>query len=240
MTSSLQGGYYHWLMDVLPRIHMLRSQGTGTDRLFVQAKHRFQRETLRLLGITGTQLVNTEDYEFVSASELVVPFHEIASRMAYPRWVSEFLRGTFLHMETQKRPSDPMRRLYISRGDAQWRQVVNEPEVMKVLERLGFRSVTPGQLSFIEQVRLFRDAEVIVAPHGAALSNLVFCQPGTKVLEFQQLKLDSCFFRLSRRVGLDYYYLRSSTGPVNPVNNHQQITVDITELRQTLQLAAIY
>jgi glycosyl transferase family 61 len=240
VTSSLQGGYYHWLMDVLPRIHMVLSQGMGTDCFFVQAKYGFQRETLRLLGITNTQLINTEDYEFVSARELVVPFHEVGPRMEHPKWVCDFLRGAFLPIATQQALADPVRRLYISRNDARWRRVINELEVMQVLEPLGFRRITLGQLSFTEQVRLFQNAEVVIGPHGAGLSNLAFCQPGTKVIEFQQLKLDVCFFRLSCCVGLDHYYIRSSTGPADPVNNHQQITIDMTELRKTLELAAIY
>jgi capsular polysaccharide biosynthesis protein len=240
VTSLLQGAYYHWLMDVLPRIHMVLSQGIRTNCFFVQAKHGFQRETLRLLGIANNQLINTEDYEFVSAKELVVPFHEIGWRMEYPKWVCDFLRGAFLRIATPEGLADPMRRLYISREDAQWRRVINELEVMQVLEPLGFRRITLGQATFPEQVRLFQDAEVVVAPHGAALSNLVFCQPGTKVIEFQPLKLDSCFFRLSCCCGLQHYYIRSSTGPADPVNNHQQITIDMTDLRKTLELAGIY
>jgi capsular polysaccharide biosynthesis protein len=239
VTSSLQGGYYHWLFEVLPRIHMLRTQHPSTNRLFAQATHRFQRESLELLRIAGPELINSEDYEFVSAEELVVPFHEIGPRMQYPKWVSDFLRAALLPAATQERSADPITRLYISRDDAQWRRVVNEPEVLEVLEPLGFRPVKLGQASILQQVRLFHDAEVVVAPHGAALSNLVFSQPGTKVIEFQQLKLDACFFRLSRSLGLDHYYIRSSTGPSNPANNHQQITIDIRELKQTLRLASI-
>ena len=239
LTSSLQGAYYHWLVEVLPRIHMLRGQRLSTSPLFVQAKHRFQKETLALLGLSSPQLINSEDYEFVSAEEVVVPFHAIGARTQYPRWVCDFLRGAFLPAAIREKATDSVTRLYVSRDDAQWRRVTNEAEVLQILEPLGFRRITLGQSSFLEQVRLFHDAKVVVAPHGAALSNLVFCQPQTKVIEFQQLKLDSCFFRLSRSVGLDHYYIRSSTGPANPTDNRQQVTIDRTELRRTLQLAGV-
>ena len=37
--------------------------------------------------------------------------------------------------------------------------------------------------ALLEQVDAFAAAQVVVAPHGAALGNLVFCPPGVRVLE---------------------------------------------------------
>ena len=41
----------------------------------------------------------------------------------------------------------------------------------------------PGTLSVQEQIDVFHNAEVIVAPHGAALTNITWSQPGVRVLE---------------------------------------------------------
>lgn len=38
-------------------------------------------------------------------------------------------------------------------------------------------------MTFAEQVRLFRGARAIVAVHGAGLANMVFCRPGTTLIE---------------------------------------------------------
>ena len=65
--------------------------------------------------------------------------------------------------------------------------------------------VRPETLSVADQVRLFRGAEVIVAPHGAALTNLGFCRPGTQVIE---LLMDAycnwCFRNLAGLMQLRY------------------------------------
>ena len=41
----------------------------------------------------------------------------------------------------------------------------------------------PGRLSVQEQIDHFAAARVVVAPHGAALTNLTFCRPGVRLLE---------------------------------------------------------
>jgi hypothetical protein len=47
----------------------------------------------------------------------------------------------------------------------------------------GYTIVDTGNLSFQEQVSLFRGAHSIVSCHGAGLANLCFVEAGTRVLE---------------------------------------------------------
>ena len=51
------------------------------------------------------------------------------------------------------------------------------------LSKKKFTKYKVGQLSFEEQIYLFHNAKIIVGPHGAAFTNLVFCQPNTNVIE---------------------------------------------------------
>jgi len=56
-----------------------------------------------------------------------------------------------------------------------------------------------------EQAALFRGAEIIVAAHGAALANLVFCAPGTTLVELHYPRYTlGLYWRLARRLGLRY------------------------------------
>jgi hypothetical protein len=43
--------------------------------------------------------------------------------------------------------------------------------------------VRPDAHPVADQARMFAEAELVVGVHGAALSNLVFCSPGARVLE---------------------------------------------------------
>ena len=50
----------------------------------------------------------------------------------------------------------------------------------------GWEFVQLEKLPVGEQMQLFAEAKSIIAPHGAGLTNLLWCAPDTKVLEFQR------------------------------------------------------
>jgi capsular polysaccharide biosynthesis protein len=199
----------------------------------VPAEKPFQAETLRMLDVPVRGCVDPRQFPVVHARELVAPFHEVVGGMTHPGWVVRFLREQLLPSRAAE-SGPPQRRLYITRAGARWRRVTNEDEVMRVLEPLGFRRVSLDHLTVADQMRLFHEAEVVVAPHGAALANLAFARPGTKVVEFQPRKIQDVFFRLCQAAGLEYRYLTSLTGPENAVNNQQQIDIAPEALVATL------
>src|SRR6476469_9150065 len=79
--------------------------------------------------------------------------------------------------------SRQLKRIYISRNAGTERRTINEYEVLNLLNELGFTRIFAESISFAEQVSLMAQAEVVVLMHGSAVINLVFCQPGTKVIE---------------------------------------------------------
>jgi capsular polysaccharide biosynthesis protein len=79
--------------------------------------------------------------------------------------------------------SDLPRRFYIMRGVRHGRILRNRAELAEALAARGVAPIQPDLLSFDEQVALFARAELVVAEFGAAMANLVFSPPGTKVVE---------------------------------------------------------
>jgi len=137
-------------------------------------------------------------------------------------------------------------RLFISRADALFRRVLNEEEILPLLNEYGFTSVKLEGLSFIEQVKLFRDAEAVVLPHGSGLANLVFCSKGTKVIELLPFLVLDHGFRLSTAVGLDYFFLNSRKGESmlcegtsHSGNIPYDFKINPKDLADTFQLAKI-
>jgi capsular polysaccharide biosynthesis protein len=70
---------------------------------------------------------------------------------------------------------------------------------------------------------------VVVAPHGAALTNLVFSPPGVKVLHlFAPTYVKHCFWAILDAVpGSSYRYLVGEGRPVPPGKGMQGIQDDI-------------
>jgi hypothetical protein len=200
--------YYHWMLQVLPRLEVLRLAGITpqqVDRYLLNAPHfPFHTETLAQLGLplekvapAGPETHFSADYLWTTSS-LRFNAHQQS-------WVHQFLRREFLPPGAA---SGGAERLYISRGNATRRLIVNEAELAARLEALGFCTVVPDRLTVAQQAAAFAAARVIVAPHGAGLTNLVFARPGSQVLELlSPARRAMHYWELSNACGLEYYYL---------------------------------
>jgi capsular polysaccharide biosynthesis protein len=116
----------------------------------------------------------------------------------------DFLRALFRPHYTPC--VEPGTRLYISRNaDASNRRIANEAELLEVLVPLGFRCITMSEHSVKEQMGLFSKADVIVSPHGAAMSFLVFGSSDTTVLELARREPDKRHFsHIAWHLEMDY------------------------------------
>ncbi|GIP39132.1 hypothetical protein J31TS4_24120 [Paenibacillus sp. J31TS4] len=217
------GNYFHWMLDVLPRLGLLSYSGRAIDGYIIcgDGAPAFQNETLSLMGVPLNQVIYTHNRFHLQARRLVVP--SLTSRftwtdnhyplpIAYAKWAVEFLRQAFLENRAPSKRGN--KRLYISRAHAAQRRLINEEEIVRLLASYGFTTITPEYMTVDEQIRLFANAEAIVAPHGAALANLAFCMPGTKVFElFAPSYTPGYYWMLSSHNALDYYYLIGKDRP---------------------------
>jgi hypothetical protein len=170
--------YYHWMFDVLPRLHLLNLSGIEVDKYIVpHPLASFQYETLSAFGVNRDRLIEADSHFHLQASQLLVPALPYEAK-----WACEFVRESMLRqVEPTLQASN--RRLYISRAQCVGRTVLNEQEVIEALTPYGFTLVTPESMSVEEQVRAFAEAELIVGPQGSAFTNAFFCKPQTQIIE---------------------------------------------------------
>ena len=70
------------------------------------------------------------------------------------------------------------------RSGAARRSLPNADAIADALRPLGdLRILAMEGLSLVEQMHAFRDADIIVAQHGAALGNMLWTRPGTRLVE---------------------------------------------------------
>ena len=74
-------------------------------------------------------------------------------------------------------------KIYIRREDANYRKIVNEADLISNLRKREFDIINPQHFEILEQMKIFSNAEVIVAPHGSNMSNIIFCRKGAKIIE---------------------------------------------------------
>ena len=71
------------------------------------------------------------------------------------------------------------RKIFISRKSTTFKRVLNEEEILPLFRQAKYEIVYAEELSWIEQIEVFSSAKCIVGASGAALTNLLYCNPGT-------------------------------------------------------------
>jgi capsular polysaccharide biosynthesis protein len=138
----------------------------------------FESQNLSMLGIQEDDLVHTEYIEPVPRP-IVISNLQLGSRLITPTRLNS-LRKPFLGESSH--PNLGGRRIYLSREGLD-RQVINEAEVRRIASSYGLEIIESHAVSVEDQISPFREASLILAPHGSALTNLIWCSPGTPVIE---------------------------------------------------------
>jgi len=248
VLTGLSGNvYFHWMVDILPRIALLSQAGIDLKTLngiwINGVSQPFQQETLNLLGISTEKVIASDNHPHIEAQQLIVP--SFAGYLGWlPPWGLTFLRETFLPPLLNKNKSYP-ERIYIRRHQARHRRVLNEQAVIDYLTTRGFVPVSLEELSFSEQLNWFASAQAIVAPHGSGLTNLVFCSAPTKVIElFSPHYIRHYFWLISQQLQLEHYYLLGEAIACDAIRNlmyqnslSEDIWVNLTSLKLALDRA---
>lgn len=246
-TNCRQGvTYFHWLFNILPKIHLVEKSGLKFDKLYIECQKSFQEETINLLGYKSNQTIDSSKCKYLSASQLIIPsLPDFNQPARITNWSCNFLRQKFLTLSssTADFSEGKHKRIYISRAATTSRRITNEREVIHLLQKYDFSAVRLESLTFLDQVSLFKNANFVIAPHGAGLSNIVFCSKGTKVIEiFSPKFINLCYWYLSSEVELDYYYLFGEGKAINYYDsqfNKEDIEVDLNKLEKTFELASL-
>ncbi|MFD1415593.1 glycosyltransferase family 61 protein [Oceanobacillus jeddahense] len=231
--------YWHWLHDTLGRYHLLQLSGFEIDKYVLPPlTSPFQRETIKMLGIPEGKVLQLMPGMHVQAEQLILPSVPFNAGTCV-KWTIEFLRSVFLKRERNKSTNHD-KRIYISREDASWRKVANEGKLMELLTKKGFKKVVLSKLTVEEQIDIFSSAEVIISPNGAGLANLMFCQPGTKIIQLFTATSDE-FIKIGQYLDLDYRFLKCRNA--NPVSTEHEViknlVVDVKKLGEILKAEGI-
>lgn len=186
---------FHWIEQALGSVLTAQQDGKNVTHVVLpETPNEFQKTSLQWLGIPENKI------------EIRPRSSPSPEAMRYPAGDVEFvcrhLREVFLKNADSTRHAD---KVYISRADAQYRKVRNEKVFCDFLSGVGFSSVIPGQLPLARQVAVFRDANFLISPHGAASILLFCCRPGTRVLELMPGLSERVPFRaFASQFGLRY------------------------------------
>ena len=212
-TLTCNGHFFHFFAnDVIPLLYFLRRYGTEIDQLHIITKSGFPPFIQQTLSAICSAYKNVTIFEIAKTQRLVdVSALWLSREPAAREWMPVtrdeadelgLLLGAHHQLPVATAPEQL---LFVSRGNTRLRRLVNEAELMAALLDFDFEFFVPKSNDHGSQIEAFRSARIVVAVHGAALTNLLFCQPGALVIElFPSNHIKSTYCWLAMRLGLRY------------------------------------
>tara|TARA_Y100001970_G_scaffold180874_1_gene220213 strand:- start:3619 stop:4728 length:1110 start_codon:yes stop_codon:yes gene_type:complete len=195
VLSLLQGAsgnnYFHFMFDIVPKILLLEKMNLlkQIDFYLVPNVENWQKKILSNFGILEKQLLDSNKFRHIEAEKIYALDHpwytrgiiqdEIAN---IPNWIILSLREKFLDCSKKFPITD---KIFIDRSDSIYNhcKLINNKEIIDYLAKNDFKSYQISKLDFSEQIHLFKNAKIIIGPHGAAFTNIIFSNPGLKIVE---------------------------------------------------------
>lgn len=176
--------YYHFVEEALPRM-ALALPYLGPETKVLTWGNKYEVQWLALMNVTQDRIVRFDPEKVYCIDRLLFPTP--TPKIEPPRESLVTLR-TALKADPPLPPAARDLIIIVSRSDQETRRLSNENAMVAALKAafpmekflIVKQSDTPAGLYTLE---IFRRAKIILGPHGAGLSNMVFAAPGTTLIE---------------------------------------------------------
>lgn len=228
--------YGHWLTEMLPKAYFARSELGLRNYLHVVPKIDGQlaevvRESLEMIGI------EVEEHLPLDGSPHF--FHElivIEGLTNHSVYMSPLVSKCLQHLSDSVEGKG-VKRVYLRRWPAKARDFEDEERITEHLTSKGFVPMATSSLSFRDQIAMIKDAGIVLGTMGAAMSNVVFCGPGTETCVFGPASAREFFYWfLSNLKHQVYYEIRCpESGPaLGPLPWDRRFTFATQEMERFL------
>lgn len=192
VSDYAHNNYGHFLLDGIGRLAILQqwdpSAINDCDHVVVSGPHTgWKARLLARAGIPGDKVVYLAG-EALRCEQIIAPSFP-GCRSTYPSWLVRYLQQNLGSPTQGQSPSG--RRLFLNRKGTT-RMLTNQAILFDVAKRYGFELYTPELAS--DPIADFAQAEVVISPHGAALTDIAFMPPGARVLELLPDDHMHCYF----------------------------------------------
>ncbi len=188
-----EGNYYCSLLNRLPALYAYHYLGLRLPIVSAYKLSKIEKIFAEKMGMSVDHIEVDEKGELEIEKAIVPTMADL--KILFARFC----------MSLSKSNSQFGTRIYISRRNAPDRVMANEDELEKLLEKYGFDIVAMEKYQLDEQMAITGNAELIVAPHGAGLANMIFAKPGTGIYELvPEYYMQSSFRQLAHDCGHKY------------------------------------
>jgi capsular polysaccharide biosynthesis protein len=239
ITDEYTSNYYHWHNFALKRLLAFKEEGLLRNSLLLLPKkyqsYPFVFPSLKKFGVIKNQIIFLPRKSNIKVKELAI----VDSSRQHPKMFQNIRKLlTENHEICESEFGD---KIYISRENQVLRFVENEQEVVKLLEKYGFKKIIMEKISYEQQIAICAKARYLIAPHGAGITNIFFMPENSSLLEMttlQTLKTFNHYYALASMLNINYFYQKCEIGERSKVKDfhHGSLVVDLKKLEQNLQL----
>jgi capsular polysaccharide biosynthesis protein len=144
--------------------------------------------------ITGAEPIMVGNYESVKVGNLHVVSGSMTTEYLFKSGILKQLRLLILN-QYEDQETKINRKIYLKRPSNLFRPLQNEKNLSRFLQKNEFEIIEPSTISLAEQIKMIRSAKIIVAESGAALTNVMFAEDKTKLIELHPALDYSNFWR---------------------------------------------
>jgi hypothetical protein len=188
--------YFHWTVEIMPRLFALQEamrQGViQLDRilLFYDEPFRFVDESIAallpdlkpMIEVTPAQMTNLEHCCFFVDATPEADYQDHRSYTTRLKTCTGFLSEA-VDARLQALPRGAGRAVLVSRADAPKRKMRNEDALLEAFADRGIERLPLGTLNVAQQIEVMGQADLVIGAHGAGLTNVIYCRPGTTLIE---------------------------------------------------------
>jgi hypothetical protein len=230
----------HWMLEAAAPLALLRAKGALRQEMHI-VTGRFEEPpmiataaaTLAALWPWPDPAVEQhDDDEMILFDRLyyTTPVHDYICQV--PSTV-QVLRRYLVPEAGQAGP----KRIFLDRT-TQLRRLVNQDDVRALCVAYGCQPVQPADFTLLEQVRLFRDAEVIVGIKGSDFVNAMFCAPWATLVVLTPADFpDPMVWDLSAHGPLNYFEIFGALTEVIDATGRNPFAIPLDRLMAVMDEA---
>lgn len=242
--------YYHFTHEVLTKFWALSKLKLADDiplivnseiltiPQFKELLNLFNHEKRRIISLSYLQKLKVKELYAITPIKISggAPKDWKSVSRSHPQYnysALDFIRNIILK-NTPNITGETYERIFISRKNYSLRKY-NEDEIESLLRKKGFRTIYPETLTIWEQIALFSKAKIIVAASGAALTNLLYCSPGTNIIVFLNKILSfPVYSSISHHYGSNMIYIAADKVE-NEKEYHTSMHINPEDLKAVLR-----
>ncbi|WCJ59697.1 glycosyltransferase 61 family protein [Fontisphaera persica] len=228
--------YYHWIHDVMPMLYLIKDKVKYDGIILNHDLLPYQIRSLEMLGI------EEKIYHYNGSYRLEVESLIITTPVGSTFFTDgKLLKNMAMCIKSKAKNHTPYKAkiLYISRNDANTRRVLNEYKYRRILEANNIEVHMLSNYSLDEQMMLFSNAEVVIAPHGAGIINIIFSDRIKCLIEIDEEKSDRKMYE-ALAFDLDIRYYKVCARAVNKKNYQLDYLIDDYNIEQILDIVRKY